>query len=99
MGITASNLSSGKVNRRFYGRKLRFTAPLTRRRKTKFPTVKPPIYLPKCQIWKQLSPKYQNHRLKTASGSEDRKKQCVLVNSVCLSILIFTLDAYIFRKP
>ena len=56
MGITASNLSFGEVNRRFYGRKLRFTAPLTRRRKTKFPTVKPPIYLPKCQIWKQLSP-------------------------------------------
>ena len=41
-----------------YGRKLRFTAPLTRRRKTKFPTVKPPIYLPKCQIWKQFSRKY-----------------------------------------
>ena len=34
MGITASNLSFGEVNRRFYGRKLRFTAPLTRRRKT-----------------------------------------------------------------
>ena len=51
MGITASNLSFGEVNRRFYGRKLRFTAPLTRRRKTKFPTVKPPIYLPKWQIW------------------------------------------------
>ena len=58
MGITASNMSFGEVNRRFYGRKLRFTAPLTRRRKTKFPTVKPPIYLPKCQIWKQLSPKF-----------------------------------------
>ena len=27
MGITASNLSFGEVNRRFYGRKLRFTAP------------------------------------------------------------------------
>ena len=59
MGITASNLSFGEENRRFYGRKLRFTAPLTRRRKTKFPTVKPPIYLPKCQIWMQLSPKWQ----------------------------------------
>ena len=56
MGITASNLSFGEVNRRFYGRKLRFTAPLTRRRKTKFPTVKPPIYLPKYPIWMQLSP-------------------------------------------
>ena len=56
MGITASNLSFVEVNRRFYGRKLRFTAPLTRRRKTKFPTVKPPIYLPKWQIWMQLSP-------------------------------------------
>ena len=59
MGITASNLSFGEVNRRFYGRKLRFTAPLTRRRKTKFPTVKPPIYLPKWQIWMQLSPNYK----------------------------------------
>ena len=58
MGITASNLSFVEVNRRFYGRKLRFTAPLTRRRKTKFPTVKPPIYLPKCQIWMQLSPNF-----------------------------------------
>ena len=28
---------------------------LTSRRKTKFPTVKPPIYLPKWQIWMQLS--------------------------------------------
>ena len=46
------------VNQRFYGHKLRFTVPLTRRRKTKFPTVKPPIYLPKWQIWMQLSPKY-----------------------------------------
>ena len=65
MGITASNLSFGEVNRRFYGRKLRFTAPLTRRRKTKFPTVKPPIYLPKYQIWMQLSPKYKNVTLQT----------------------------------
>ena len=40
MGITASNLSFGEVNRQFYGRKLRFTAPLMRRRKTKFPTCK-----------------------------------------------------------
>ena len=39
MGITASNLSFGEVNRRFYGRKLCFTAPLMRRRKMKFPTV------------------------------------------------------------
>ena len=55
MGITASNLSFVEVNRQFYSRKLRFTA---RRRKTKFPTVKLPIYLPKCQSWMQLSPKY-----------------------------------------
>ena len=33
MGITASNLSFGKENRLFYGRKLCFMAPLTRRRK------------------------------------------------------------------
>ena len=56
MGIIASNLSFGEVNRRFYGSKLSFTAPLTCCRKTKFQTVKPPIYLPKCQIWMQLSP-------------------------------------------
>ena len=30
---------------------------MMRRLKTKFPTVKLPSYLPKCQIWKQLSPK------------------------------------------
>ena len=29
-----------------------------RRRKTKFPTIKLPIYLPKWQIWMQLSPKW-----------------------------------------
>ena len=39
MGITASDLSFGEVNWWFYGRKLRFTALLMRRRKTKFPTV------------------------------------------------------------
>ena len=33
-------------------------APLTRRRKTNFPTVYPTIYLPKWQIWIQLSPKW-----------------------------------------
>ena len=38
----------------FYGD----ATPLTRRRKTKFPTVYPTIYLPKWQIWIQLSPKY-----------------------------------------
>ena len=35
------------VNRQFYGRKLRFTAPLTRRHKTKFLIIKPTIYLSK----------------------------------------------------
>ena len=35
----------GGVNRRFYGRKLRFTAPLKRRRKTKLSNIKPTIYL------------------------------------------------------
>ena len=33
------------VYRRIYGRKSRFTAPLTRRRNTKFPTVYPPPQL------------------------------------------------------
>ena len=37
----------GGRNRRFYGQKLHFMAPLTRRRKTKFPTIKPTFYLPK----------------------------------------------------
>ena len=40
-------ISFGEVYRRFYGWKFRFPAPLTRRRKTKFPTIKPTIYLPK----------------------------------------------------
>ena len=38
-----------------------FYALLTRRRKTKFPTVKPPIYLPKWKIWMQLSPKCRHY--------------------------------------
>ena len=36
-----------EVYRRIYVRKSRITAPLTRRRRTKFPTVHPTIYLPK----------------------------------------------------
>ena len=56
MRITAFKRVIGEVNRRFYGRKLRFTAPLSRHRKTNFATVKPPIYLHKWQIWMQLSP-------------------------------------------
>ena len=47
MGITIFKISFGEVYRRIYVRKSRFTAPLTRRRKTKFPTVYPTIYLPK----------------------------------------------------
>ena len=45
-----------EVYRRIYIRKSRLTAPLTRRRKTKFPTVYPTIYLPKWKFWIQLSP-------------------------------------------
>ena len=61
MGITAFKIVIWGGKSGFYGRKLRFTAPLTRRRKTKFPTVKPPIYLPKWQIWMQLSPKLSTY--------------------------------------
>ena len=39
--------SFGEVYHRYYDRKLRFTAPLTHRRKTNYPTLKPTIYLPK----------------------------------------------------
>ena len=39
-----------------------FTAPLALRRKTKFPTVHPPIYLPKWKIWIQLSPNWRFSR-------------------------------------
>ena len=60
MGITALKFVIGEVNRQFYGLKLRFTAPLTRRRKRKFPTIKPPIYLPKWKIGMQLTPKWKN---------------------------------------
>ena len=47
MGITIFNFAFGEVYRRIYIRKSHFTAPLARRRKTKFPTVYPKIYLPK----------------------------------------------------
>ena len=87
MGITASNLSFGEVNRRFYGRKLRFTAPLTRRRKTKFPTVKPPIYLPKCQIWKQLSPNWSTPRSFLTSSSSVAVLLCASVDSYVAFVL------------
>ena len=59
MGITVFKMFIGEVYRRIYVRKSRFTAPLTRRRKTKFPTVYPTIYLPKCKFLIQLSP-YSN---------------------------------------
>ena len=42
-----------------YIRKLRFTAPLARRRKTKFPTVYPTIYLPKLKFLNTVIP-YSN---------------------------------------
>ena len=47
MGITVLKIviCGGKLS--VYDRKLRFTAPLTRRRKTKFPTIKPTIHLHK----------------------------------------------------
>ena len=41
-----------------YVRKSSFTAQLTRRCKTKFPTIYPTIYLPKWKFWIQLSPKW-----------------------------------------
>ena len=60
MGITIFKISFREVYRRIYVRKSRFTAPLARRRKTKFPTVYPTIYLPKWKFWIQLSPKWQS---------------------------------------
>ena len=41
------------------GWKSRFTAPLMRRRKTKFSTIYPSLYLPKWKFWIQLSPNSQ----------------------------------------
>ena len=49
MGITVLKMSFGEVN----WRKLRFTAADS---KTKWATINPMIYLPKCQFWRQLSP-------------------------------------------
>ena len=43
MGITIFKIFIGEVYRRIYVRKSRFTAPLARRCKTKFPTVYPTI--------------------------------------------------------
>ena len=91
MGITASNLSFGEVNRRFYGRKLRFTAPLTRRRKTKFPTVKPPIYLPKCQIWMQLSPKY----LYFKNRYLHQQKEQIYLTEIEISVLKIKISLFV----
>ena len=55
-GWLYSIFSFGEVYRLIYVRKSRFTAPLTRRRKTKFLTVYQMIYLPKWKFWIQLSP-------------------------------------------
>ena len=46
-GLPYSKFSFREVYRRIYLQKSRFMAPLTRRRKTKFPTIYPTIYLPK----------------------------------------------------
>ena len=56
-GLPYSKFSSREVYRRIYIQKSSFTAPLTRRRKTQFPTVYPTIYLHKRKFWIQLSPK------------------------------------------
>ena len=56
-GLPYSKFSFREVYRRIYLQKSRFMAPLTRRRKTKFPTIYPTIYLPKWKFWIQLSPK------------------------------------------
>ena len=42
----------------FYDRKLRFTAPLTRRRKTKSQTIQPTMYFRKWKFERQLYPKF-----------------------------------------
>ena len=56
MGITIFKFPFVEVYRRIYVRKSRFTAPLARRSKTKFPTVYPATYLPKWKFLIQLSP-------------------------------------------
>ena len=56
--ITVLKIVIREVKRRFCGRKLHYTAPLTCRRKTKFPTIKPTVYLPNWQVWRQFSPIY-----------------------------------------
>ena len=58
MGIIKFKISFWEVYCWIYVRKSRFMASLTRRRKTKFPTVYPTIYLPKWKCWIQLSPNY-----------------------------------------
>ena len=63
MGIAIFIISFWEVYRRINGRKSRFTAPLARRHKTKFPTVYPTIYLPKLQFWIQLSPKRSTYAI------------------------------------
>ena len=47
IGIIIFKIFIGKIDRRTYVRKSRFTAPLACHRNTKFPTVYPTIYLPR----------------------------------------------------
>ena len=55
-GINMFKYSFGEVYCRIYGWKSRWMAPLMHRRKTKFPTLYPTIYLPKWKFWILLSP-------------------------------------------
>ena len=47
VGMTIFKVSFGEVYRRIYGPKWLFTGSLASRRKTKFPTLYPTIYVPK----------------------------------------------------
>ena len=72
--IVLKKMSFGKANRRFCVRELRgFTAPMSRRRKTKFATIKPTIYIPKQQFFVHLSPNLSAHEISQETRKRVRK--------------------------
>ena len=74
-------MSFKDVNRQFYGRKLRFTAPLARRRNTKFPIIKPTTITSKndsSEYIYPLIPRCHNYKTRVEVLNRSEKKTDVV---------------------
>ena len=85
-------MSFKDVNRQFYGRKLRFTAPLARRRNTKFPIIKPTTITSKndsSEYIYPLIPRCHNYKTRVEVLNRSEKKTDVVRQSYGLVMTIY----------